>query len=311
MERIEIPGGATYTPLSLSDIFVSAPTVSRVLLGATLPGQIVATAAMGMYVGSSARDWAARRNVRPVSFQAAFGADVFTLEAMPKLARHAEVRLLGHAMNRDYTDERVPRDDLARRVDHHLTDYIAGITGQQIVTSTQVRSFNLAKVIMPFAQGTCDVISGDVAIFRDGGLFEPHIIAHEFSHRKGYLKELHAQALAYLAMRNSDDPVLVQGARAERLSRQLAVLADDDPDRFDELLASAALRPEVFEELSCTRPSGSPEGPVSRGMRALYDKRMKLSGQNGISDYDVGFTNFLWTFSRSETASQPPQHARI
>jgi hypothetical protein len=39
-------------------------------------------------------------------------------------------------------------------------------------------------------------------------------------------------------------------------------------------------------------------------MRKLYDQRLKLTGQNGISDYDLGFTNFLWTFSRTSWAPQ-------
>jgi hypothetical protein len=40
-------------------------------------------------------------------------------------------------------------------------------------------------------------------------------------------------------------------------------------------------------------------------MRRLYDARMRMTGQNGLSDYDVGFTNFLYTFERSSTARQP------
>jgi len=39
-------------------------------------------------------------------------------------------------------------------------------------------------------------------------------------------------------------------------------------------------------------------------MKPLYDKRMKLTGQNGLSDYDLGFTNFLYTFEHSATAPQ-------
>jgi hypothetical protein len=41
-------------------------------------------------------------------------------------------------------------------------------------------------------------------------------------------------------------------------------------------------------------------------MRRLYDKRMHLTGQNGISDYDVGFTSFLHTFEHSSVARQTP-----
>jgi hypothetical protein len=44
-------------------------------------------------------------------------------------------------------------------------------------------------------------------------------------------------------------------------------------------------------------------------MRRLYDERMRLTGQNGLSDYDVGFTNFLYTFELSSTARQEPPPA--
>jgi len=83
-------------------------------------------------------------------------------------------------------------------------------------TSTEVRGFTLAKLAFPFALGACDALSGDIAIFKDTGPLEPHVLAHEFSHRKGYWKELHAQALAYLALVTSGEPVLQQAARLER-----------------------------------------------------------------------------------------------
>jgi hypothetical protein len=34
-----------------------------------------------------------------------------------------------------------------------------------------------------------------------------------------------------------------------------------------------------------------------------------LTGQNGLSDYDVGFTNFLYTFELSSTARHEPPPA--
>jgi hypothetical protein len=33
---------------------------------------------------------------------------------------------------------------------------------------------------------------------------------------------------------------------------------------------------------------------------------MRMTGQAGVSDYDVGFTNFLYTFETSSTARQTP-----
>src|SRR5690606_5643932 len=128
-------------------------------------------------------------------FLAEFGADVNHLEEMPESARHDEIRTLTAEANDAYTAERLPRRELAGLVDEHLTRYIADITGQWIETSTEVRDFTMAQVVFPFALGACDFFSGDIAIFRDTGVFEPHVITHEFAHRKGYWKELEAQAL--------------------------------------------------------------------------------------------------------------------
>jgi hypothetical protein len=44
-------------------------------------------------------------------------------------------------------------------------------------------------------------------------------------------------------------------------------------------------------------------------MRRIYDARMRLTGQNGLSDYDRGFTDFLYTFETSATALQTPPPA--
>lgn len=311
MERIEIPGGASYSPVALTDVIVGAPLATRVLLGALGPGQVLSTAAMGLYMGSAAIDWVARLGVRPIDFQAEYGADVKTLEEMPDDAREWEIRLLAKAMNEDYTDRTLPRADLARLVNQRLTDFIAAITEQQIITSSEVRSFTLAKLMFPFAQGTCDMVSGDVAIFSDTGIFEPHVIAHEFCHRKGYFKELHAQALSYLAMRHSGHPILVQGARAERLHRQLAVVSDGNVERYQSLLKTACLRDELYRPFSSLRPPDEEPSAISKGMRSFYDMRMRMMGQNGLSDYDRGFTNFLWTFHKSEAAKQSREQAVI
>ena len=199
---------------------------------------------------------------------------------------------------------------MAVEVDRHLTHYIASITGQRVRTSARVRGFALTKLAFPFALGACDALSGDVAIFKDTGPFEPHVLAHEFSHRKGYWKELHAQALAYLALVASGEPVLQQAARLERFYRHLAVLADKQRGAFDRLAAAAALRPELGKALGELRPPPTAVGrQLEGGMRQVYHTRMRLTGQTGISDYDLGFTNFLYTFETSTTARQTPPPA--
>ncbi len=154
-----------------------------------MPGRVLSAAAFGMYAGSAVKDWVSRRGMRWIDFSKEFGCDVKTLEAMPSSARRTEIEKLGRRLDEGYTDERIPRDELAVAVNEHLTEYMAGITGQRVFTSSEVRDFTLAKLIFPFAMGVCDVVSGDVALFRDTGIFEPHIICHEFVHRKGYWKE--------------------------------------------------------------------------------------------------------------------------
>ena len=312
MDKIHIPGDATYSPIALTDLLIAAPLASRLLLGATLPGRILQAAALGAYAGSSVKDWIARRDVRKVDFIREYGADVFDLQPMPVEERHREIAALAVRLNRGWVDDRPARADIARAVNRRLTDYLAGVTGQRVETSSEVRDFSIAYLIFPFAYGTCDIISGDIAIFRDTGIFEPHVIAHEFCHRKGYFKELHAQVLAYFALAGSGEPYFVQSALAERLHRHLRVLAGDDVERFGQLVDGLELRPELQAAFRALRPvPGAYESAVAKVMRELYDQRMKLMGQNGLSDYDEGFTNFLWTFGRSTTARQPGAIAHV
>jgi hypothetical protein len=311
-EELRIPNEATYAPVSLLDVMAVAPLASRLLLGATVPGRVIQLAAMGMYARSVVKDWSVRQEMKRIDFKEEFGADVDLLEEQPRTSREMEIRRLGTLLNESFTDERLPRKELARSVNQVLTDFIASITGQRVETSHEVRDLSLAGLVFPFAQGTCDVLSGDVAIFRDTGVFEPHIITHEFVHRKGYLKELHAQALAYMALRNSEDPLLVQSARAERLHRQLRVVAGEDPEAYLSMLEHADLRDELHEAFEALSPHpGLYQSLVGRGMKELYDMRMKLTGQNGLSDYDRGFTNFLHTFRFSEGARQPAELAAV
>jgi hypothetical protein len=303
MERIRIPNDATYSPLSLLDVALTAPMLSRLVFRASLPGRAIQAAALGVYLGSAAQDWWERRGVRKIDFLREFGADVKHLEEMPEEARRQEVRRLVEEANDRFTGNRMPRPELAAEVDRHLTDYIAGITGQRVETSTEIRSFTVAQLIFPFALGACDFLSGDVAIFKDTGVFEPHVVAHEFAHRKGYWKELEAQALAYFSNASSGNPILEQSARCERVHRHLRVLAGDDPDRYPTVVAEAGLRPELEKHFTGIRPAPGPVAEkVEAVMKKLYDERMRLTGQNGIHDYDLGFTNFLYTFERSSSA---------
>jgi len=309
-DEIRISNRATYWPVAPLDVLLSAPLVTRALLGATPVGRLVQGVALGLYFGCALQDWSDRRGIRKIAFRREFGADLHHAVSMPRETREAEVRTLARRLNDELVLERVPRRELAVEVDRHLTRYIAGITGQRVHTSAAVRDFALVGLAFPFALGACDILTGDVAIFRDTGLLEPHIIAHEFSHRKGYWQELYAQVLGYLALASSGEPVLRQSALLERLHRNLRVLAGSDRPALDRLMSGAALRPELRALLRDLRqPLTGIERGVEAGMRRLYDLRMRATGQAGISDYDLGFTNFLYTFETSPTARQRPDAA--
>lgn len=296
MDTVKIPNSATYSPLALTDVMFAAPLASRLLLGATLPGRVLQAAAAGAYAGAVLGDWASRRGVRKIDFLATYTSDVKHMDEMSEARRIDDVRRYSDELMAIYEPVERERDILAADVNERLTSYIAGVTGQRVETSSAVRQLTLTRFMVPFAVGSCDILSGDIAVFRTTGVFEPHILAHEFCHRKGYLKELEAQALAYLALSRSRDPQLRQAALAERVYRNLRVLDGDDPERYGELLAETPLSGQVLEDFRRLRPPDQRSGLISDALKELYDSRMKLTGQNGLSDYDRGFTNFLYTY---------------
>lgn len=306
METVRIPNAATYSPIPLADFIAVAPLATRVLIGVSPLGRAIQMAAMGAYAGSALIDWMERQGIRRVDFVEEFGADVTQLDEMPAARRLEDMAALADRLNDGFTSERRSREKLAEEVDHHLTSTIASMTQQRIETSLEIRNFGLASLVFPFAVGSCDILSGDVALYRDTGFFEPHVIAHEFCHRKGYWKELHAQVLAYIALARSGDPLLVQSALIERLHRNMKVIADENREHYFELLQDCKLRPELDASLNALWPETG--GTLGKGladtMKSVYDQRMRLTGQNGISDYDRGFTNFLYTFEQSTDARQ-------
>ena len=300
MDRLRIPNIATYLPIAPSDLLLAAPVAARVLFGLSPAGRVLQAAALSVYAGSALIDWAVRADARRVDFEDAFGFDPLSPPPASKEERRRDVEGLVERLNANHVPMRTPRKELAEQVDLRLTDFLAELTGQRLETSSQVREFMLAQIVFPFALGAADPLTGDVAIFRSTGVFEPHVIAHEFCHRKGYMKEVEAQILGYLALVESDEPVLEQSAHCERLDRQLWVLSERDAATYNGLLGDLGLREELKDAFAVRHPAEGPVGGVvGPMMKNAYDARMKLTGQNGLSDYDEGFTNFLLAIERT------------
>lgn len=300
MDRLRIPNIATYLPIAPSDLLLTAPIAARFLFGLSPAGRVVQAAALSVYAGSALVDWAIRADARRVDFEDAFGFDPLSPPPASEEERRRDVERLVERLNANYVPMRTPRKELAEQVDRHLTDFLAELTGQRLETSARVRDFMLAQIVFPFALGAADPLTGDVAIFRSTGVFEPHVIAHEFCHRKGYMKEAEAQILGYLALVDSGEPVLEQSAHCERLDRQLWVLAERDAAAYNALLDDLGLREELKDAFAVRHPAEGPVGGVvGPMMKNAYNARMKLTGQNGLSDYDEGFTNFLLATERN------------
>lgn len=299
MEKLRVPNLATYLPIAPADLLLTAPLAARLLFGVSPAGRAFQAAAFGVYAGSAAIDWAVRADAKRVDFVKTFGVDPLSPPEATKAERRADLERLVESLNETYQPMRIPRRELAKEVDRHLTEFLAEITGQRLETSAQVREFMIAQALFPFALGAADPLTGDVAIFKSVGVFEPHVIAHEFCHRKGYLKEVEAQALAYFALAGCGDPVLEQSALCERLDRQLWVLSDRKADVYNELLSDLGLREELRAGFELRHPDANTYARlVTPLMKGAYDARMKLTGQNGLSDYDEGFTNFLMAVGR-------------
>ena len=63
---------------------------------------------------------------------------------------------------------------------------------------------------------------------------------------------------------------------------------------YHDLVDRTDLRPELKWSFHALVPRlSAAERAVASVMRGLYDERMKLTGQNGLTDYDEGFTRFL------------------
>jgi len=297
---ITVPNLVTYLPFSMIDgVVVSAilGTVATISSSHSAvegcEGGIAAFA--GAYALSSGIDLVQKSRTRRINFQEAYGYGVKNLPSMPLEERIKEARTLAEKLNDEFATADLPDGYLGSLVEEELSRYIEQRTGQKVKNSFLFRTSGVMRSLFPFAKGAADPISGEIALFEEMGVFRPHVIAHEFAHRKGYLKELEAQVLSYLALSESNSSYLRQSVNCERLSSQFSVIAEDIGRTRTEVVEESGLRPELQQDFVERKKSGGLyERAISAVMLPLYNLRMKATGQNGLSDYDRGFTNFLY-----------------
>ena len=310
-DEIWIANRATYWPVAPIDLVVGAPLVVRALLGVTPLGRVVQGAVLGAYLANAVRDWHNRRGIRKIDFRREFGADLHHLVPMPREVREAEVRILAERLNDEFIPQRRPRRELAVEVDRHLTRYIASITGQRVRHERRGARLRPLEARVPVrARG----LRRAVGRRRDLQGHRPPRAA-----RRSRTSSATARATGRSCTRRCSPisrwspPGSPSCGRPRGSSASIATCAcwrASESGAFERLAATAALRPELGTVLGALRPPATAVGrTVEAGMRQVYDTRMRMTGQAGISDYDVGFTNFLYTFETSTTARQTPPAA--
>jgi len=238
---------------------------------------------------------------KKINFLETFGADIKHLNEMPLEERAREESVLIQKVNDEYSPPSNNRREITEKVEEVVTAFLSGYTGERVETKGKVRKNNLiGKVFYPFALGITNPMDGDITVPGGLGVMEAGTIAHETAHRKGYMKEMEAQVIAYLALSTSGDKELVQSANCDRLLYQMRSMASKRRVRIKNI-QNSGLRDEIKRDfLKCCR-----RGPYAALMRTaitpIYVLRMKLSGQKNMDDYSKGFTNFLYTIGNKVT----------
>jgi len=238
-------------------------------------------------------------NSPTVDYLSHYGVDMNSYTHMPMEHRISEIDLLTEIVNDEFRPVNYGRKELAKTVNDALTDYIAGLTGVRVETSSRTRKHGTIRLVLSsLAGGWTNTLNGEVYIF-GGGVLEPHFIAHEFAHRKKYFPELEAQIIAYFSLINSGNSVLIQAANCERLGRNMQVFAGESKRKTYQVIEESKLRAELKNNFTRLY-SAKHINPIKKRilipvLKEIVELRMRLTGQKGVTDYSKGFTDFLYS----------------
>lgn len=314
IEEITIPNYCVKSPISLWDIGATGILVS---IGANIGIGLANLAQVNLYDAlaflqhirfygsgtfslmiiassiSSLIDVIRADGIKQLDLKSKFGCNKSNLPEMQLEARVKEMELLVEKLNDEFIKDTRTIDEMSGKINNLLTEQISKYTQQRVYTSDKVRTSTIMRVFAPRALGAYLFIGQEVYLLRNYGIFNPHIVAHELSHRKGYRKELDAQILAYITLNNSDDLYFRQSANAERLVRQINVCKNFPETEKDVERVYSLLRTEFKNAYDKLKKCGIIENLWGK---ALYPPRwayMKLTKQDK-TDYSRAFTNFLY-----------------
>lgn len=238
---------------------------------------------------------------KKVNFLENISADVndFSEDLVPSEAREKDIIDLVESLNTNYMQNNLSTKDISKKTANAIQEYIKKITNQDIRFYHGVRNgFNLAGIA--FASLGIKWDDGEITVYPFGGnLLLPQTIAHEQAHRIGYNQELDAQLLSYYALAESQDPLLMQSAKLARLLSHFVVLSEKEQVNIIDVANKYNLRPEFIDDLFQHFPKKSNflytiAFKLGEFSRKAMDKKLSEEGQNGISIYDLGFTNALY-----------------
>lgn len=206
----------------------------------------------------------------------------------------------------DYTEKKYSMKEEAKIAGKTLDEIIYKIEGVRIKTSNVVKNSYVTKYIMPHALGGCNLISGEIEIFRQLPYMSFSISAHELAHRKTYINENEAEVLAHLTGFATKNPVFIQSSRVSRLRREYQTLfqthfqkpkEEELLDFFHDLKLPQKLK-NWMVDTEVSKPGVVMRG-VMKGQLAMYKVIMRILGQKeGLRRYTEIFTADLYAMEQ-------------
>ncbi len=295
--RIYLPNfSSRCCPAPLLESVIAASIASQALkgMGMDLAAQGaggLTAGLMSLYVSAMAYDFIIKRRIQHIPLQS-FGKRNKDLPQMSLEERMKEATILSEKVNDEYVSPSSFKDMITNS-HNAVTTYNLLHTGQLIYTSPRVRRFGISSIVTPMASATTDPLGGEVYYLKKHkGLLTPGILAHEFFHKLGYLKELDAQVHMYRALKHFGDDELQQSAHCHRLIGHLVEIKQRK-EPWRNVFQQFSLRKEIRADFEEEAKKSRYERIVAPIATPLVKLGMLLRGSS-VDDYHRTWTNYLY-----------------